>query len=370
MPQNVVLISDLTLEMKNMKIILLPFIAFFLMSFVRPEKEFQIFQFPQDQIPRIDGNFSDWSMVPTSYNIGIEELKNTRFGEGTPIDPTDFDLNVKVGWVKGLNRLYFYIDAYDDYWDFSDAVMRQDIFELVIDGDLSGGNFIYGENDNKEVVPKNELFFRSHGSHAQNYHVFTPVQDKEWAMIWGNTPWIKEFPFANVAYDYNFSSADSGRLQMEFYITPFDYASFEGSEHSVVSILRENELIGLSWSMLDFDGFQCESFMNLSHDLEMISNASKLCAFRLMPLEEQYQKKIESQWHFVTEDRKERIIRFYDQSIGDIASWYWDFGDGTYSREQNPQHQYSKGGEWTVVLTVEGPDGKSVRSKVWEVVTM
>jgi hypothetical protein len=216
----VVPIIDLTLDMKVVKSIFLPLTAFFLMSFARPEKEFPIFQFPRDQIPRIDGDFSDWSIVPTTYNIGIEELKNRRFGEGENIDPSDFDLNVKVGWVKNLNRLYFYIDAYDDYWD----------------------------------------------------NIFTPVKDKDWAMIWGNTP--------------------------------FDYASFEGPENSIVSKLRENELIALSWSMLDFDSAQCESFMNLSHDFEMISNASKLCAFRLMPLEEQYQKKIEAQWHFVTEDRK------------------------------------------------------------------
>lgn len=232
--------------MKIEKYLFLPFISLFLMSFARPEKEFPIYQFSRDQIPRIDGNFSDWSIIPHTYRIGTKELKNTRFGEGKVIDPTDFDLNVMVGWVQGLNRLYFYIDAYDDYWDFSDAALRQDIFELVVDGDLSGGNFIYGENENTAIVPAKTLYFRSHGSHAQNYHIFTPVQDKEWAMIWGNTPWIKEFPYAHVAYEYVFSSGESGRLQMEFYITPFDYASFEGPDKSIISELRENELIALS----------------------------------------------------------------------------------------------------------------------------
>jgi len=32
-------------------------------------------------------------------------------------------------------------------------------------------------------------------------------------------------------------------------------------------------------------------------------------------------------------------------------------------------HNYEKAGEWTVVLTVEGPEGTSIRSKVWDVVT-
>ncbi|MCK5136722.1 MAG: hypothetical protein KAR19_13110 [Bacteroidales bacterium] len=49
-----------------------------------------------------------------------------------------------------------------------------------------------------------------------------------------------------------------------YWITPFDFASHEGFDQSIVSTLKENELIGISWSMLDFDGAQCESFMNLA----------------------------------------------------------------------------------------------------------
>jgi hypothetical protein len=276
---------------------------------------------------------------------------------------------VKVGWVKDLNRLYFFLVAYDNFWDFNDPALKQDIFELVIDGDASGGPFIDDENGNINKLPKNELYFKGHGAHAQNYHVFTPVKDKDWAMIWGATPWIKEFPFAQAAHHYNYNPGESGRLQMEFYVTPFDYASHEGIEHSRISRLQENELIGLSWSMLDFDGKSCESFMNLSHDWRMIFDASYLCAFRLMPLEDSFRKPLEANWRFAEDNRIQRIIRFYDESEGEIREWHWDFGDGKTSDEANPVHQYDRGGEWTVVLTVEGPAGKSVRSKVWDVVT-
>jgi len=101
----------------------------------------------------------------------------------------------------------------------------------------------------------------------------------------------------------------------------------------------------------------------------MINNASYLCAFRLMPLENNLKKAIDANWRFVTENRDERMIRFYDNSIGEITKWHWDFGDGESSEEKNPVHQYKEGKEWTVILTVEGPAGKSVRSKVWDVVT-
>lgn len=351
------------------KISILFLISAFLLSFVRPDKEFRIFQFPQNQIPRIDGDFSDWSIVPESYAIGINELKNTEHGEGKNQDANDFDLKVKVAWVKDLNRLYFYIDAYDDFWDFNDRALQQDIFEVVVDGDNSGGPFINQENWNFTNRSKNQPFFNGSGTQAQNYHIFTPVVNKDWALAWGNFPWIKEFPYAYSASKYNFKQGESGRLQMEFYITPFDFASFDGPEKSIESVLKENALIGISWAMLDFDGKKCEAFMNLSHDLRMINNASYLCAFRLMPLENSFKKPIEANWKSIVDNQDKKMIRFYDNSVGEITKWHWEFGDGATSQERNPEHQYKSSNAWTVVLTVEGPAGKSIRSKVWEVVT-
>jgi len=339
-------------------------------SFARPDREFMVFQFPSDQIPRIDGDFSDWDMVPDTYQVGIDELENTVFGEGLEQDPEDYDLKVKAGWIKGMNRLYFYLEAYDDYWDFDDPALAQDIFELVVDGDISGGPFINSVNKNIEKVPKYDLYFKGHGGHAQNYHIFTPVKDKDWAMIWGNAYWIKDFPHAHVAYDHSIKHGEDGILKMEFWITPFDFASHDGFENSIVSQLKEGELIGMSWSVLDFDGGEkVETFKNLSHDINMIRDASYLCAFRLMPLEDAYRKPIDANWAFKEINRDERIYHFIDKSEGEIESWHWDFGDGQTSDEQNPVHVYGKEGDWTVILTVEGPAGQSVRSKVWDVVT-
>jgi len=49
-------------------------------------------------------------------------------------------------------------------------------------------------------------------------------------------------------------------------------------------------------------------------------------------------------------------ISFKDLSTdidGYIVSWHWDFGDGTASNQQNPNHSYSKQGTYTVKLTVK-----------------
>jgi hypothetical protein len=35
--------------------------------------------------------------------------------------------------------------------------------------------------------------------------------------------------------------------------------------------------------------------------------------------------------------------------------------------EQNPIHEYAKGGDFIVTLEVDGPEGKSQREKIWDV---
>lgn len=55
-------------------------------------------------------------------------------------------------------------------------------------------------------------------------------------------------------------------------------------------------------------------------------------------------------------------VNFSDSSQdldGSIVSWQWAFGDGATSSEQNPTHQYTGAGDYTVSLTVNDDDGAS-----------
>lgn len=45
-------------------------------------------------------------------------------------------------------------------------------------------------------------------------------------------------------------------------------------------------------------------------------------------------------------------VTFTDASTGPVQNWLWDFGDGTTSTLQNPQHNYADTGTYTVTLTV------------------
>ena len=209
-----------------------------------------------------------------------------------------------------------------------------------------------------------------HGVHAQNYHIFTPAVGKDWTMVWGAQPWIRELPWANAAYSYDFKHGQSGKLTLEFYITPFDYAPYEGPARAIESRLEENKVIGMSWAVLDYDNDAApryRAFWNLSHKTSMYGNASDLVAFRPMPLEPSLRPAIDADWSFKILDDAARAVAFADRSQGEVTSWKWDFGDGASSTERHPIHRYEKPGEFIVVLTVKGPAGESRRSKVWDV---
>jgi hypothetical protein len=348
----------------------------------RHDVTFKVFQFPPNMIPRIDGDPGDWSMVPDDYAIGSDQLIDDSGEHGRP-DPKEFSVRVKVGWVKGLNRLYFLYEADKAYWDFAQPGLHNDTFEIAVDGDASGGPLI--DKGHKEFwaghvgpdaaapddrISVDEAHWAIHGVQAQNYHIFTPAEGKDWCMAWGAPTWIKELPYANAATHYTFRPGEPGHLVLEFWITPFDYAGPEGPQRAVESVLRENKIIGLSWAIIDYGDVNSKGshhFWNLSRHHTMYGDASELCAFRLMPLEPQFLKPIEAQWSWKVVDMDRRLVAFKDLSVGQVTSWKWDFGDGTTSTEQNPIHQYQKPANLVVILEVEGPAGKSRRSKVWDV---
>jgi len=56
-------------------------------------------------------------------------------------------------------------------------------------------------------------------------------------------------------------------------------------------------------------------------------------------------------------------VSFNDESEGIVDSWSWDFGDGSTSDEENPEHEYTESGFYTVTLTVSGPGGSETITK-------
>jgi PKD repeat protein len=56
--------------------------------------------------------------------------------------------------------------------------------------------------------------------------------------------------------------------------------------------------------------------------------------------------------------------QFTDRSrtcTGSIIAWYWEFGDGTTSTQQNPEHSYYTSGQYNVRLTITDDQGNTSR---------
>ncbi|HMA77282.1 MAG TPA: PKD domain-containing protein [Candidatus Krumholzibacteriaceae bacterium] len=56
-------------------------------------------------------------------------------------------------------------------------------------------------------------------------------------------------------------------------------------------------------------------------------------------------------------------VNFTDQSSGSPTSWSWDFGDGATSTAQNPSHEYTAVGTYTVSLTATNAYGSDTEAK-------
>ena len=352
----------------------------------RPEITFKVFQFPTDQIPRIDGDASDWAVVPEAYAIKMDQFVDDGRRDRVP-DPKNLDVKIRVGWVKGLNRLYVLYEAYDNYWDFAGPGLHNDTLELIVDGDASGGPLLPpGANRSftaekvgapaaarDERISAAEAHWAIQGAHAQNYHIFTPAAAKDWCMAWNAATWTKEFPWANAKSRYDFKPGEPGKLTLEFWITPFDYAGAEGPARAIESVLRENKIIGLSFIVIDYDDVKARGnngFWTLSRHRTSYGHASELCAFQLMPLEPALRPALEARWTFSVVDPERRLVAFKDESLANekITAWKWDFGDGVSSTEQHPLHTFAKSGSYVTILEITTVGGATARrSKVWDV---
>jgi len=56
-------------------------------------------------------------------------------------------------------------------------------------------------------------------------------------------------------------------------------------------------------------------------------------------------------------------VNFTDLSTNNPTSWDWDFGDGGSSTAQNPSHEYTSAGDYTVSLTATNSAGQDTETK-------
>lgn len=65
----------------------------------------------------------------------------------------------------------------------------------------------------------------------------------------------------------------------------------------------------------------------------------------------------------VTSGKAPFSVKFTDKSTEIPIKWNWSFGDGKASTQQNPEHQYSKAGMYTVTFTASNAAGSNTTTK-------
>lgn len=80
------------------------------------ELTFFAVQFPDTYLPDIDGDVSEWDIVPKAYVIENDDMSRSMIEvlTGAVADLSDLAIRCIVGWNESTNRLYFMMEVFDD----------------------------------------------------------------------------------------------------------------------------------------------------------------------------------------------------------------------------------------------------------------
>lgn len=322
---------------------------------------YKCFQFPDNRLPVIDGDLSDWELVGDEYaqdTYGLIEY-NRKIGRG--YDPHNMDVRVRTGYNVSANRIYVAVEYWDDFHNFDRVVTdgkalgNDDIFELVVDADNSGGDFIDG------------LDPRHMSTHTQNYHIYFHERDGEHVWVWGPQHWLGEAPYAQWASRYGKPHGSAGLSTLEFYVTPFNYAHPAGSRLSAPSQLAVGDTIGLDYSILDRDDDegQVVKFWALADTVLMYRDADFLPDYVLAPMEQKLSVLPVVDFRSRAPGAQDpRAVQFANLSSGEVSGFKWDFGDGEESADREPLHRYQRAGRYTVTLEARNAQGSCRKRKL------
>ena len=323
---------------------------------------YNCFQFPDNRLPTIDGDLTDWEIVGEEYAQDTYQLIEYNRDIGRGYDLRNMDVRVRTGYSVSANRIYVAVEYHDDFHNFDRVVKpraklgNDDIFELVVDADNSGGDFIGSLN-----VP------RLMSTHAQNYHIYFHEREGDHPWVWGQQHWLGETPHSEWASQYDGVHGYAGSSVLEFWVTPFNYAHPAGPHLSAPAALAVGDTIGLSYSILDRDTEEDRvvKFWALADTVLMYRNADFLPDFILAPVEEKLDELPVVDFRSRAPDvENPRTIQFTNMTEGEAAGFLWDFGDGKTSTEKDPRHRFSQPGRYTVTLEARGDWGVCRKRKL------
>jgi len=221
-----------------------------------PGELFFLAQFPDNLVPTIDGDHSDWDIVPDSpYSIRNDRLFDpAQFQEAGrgEIDISDMNLFHRLGWNENFNKLYMATRVFDNihnndrddparHWD-------DDNWEVEVNADHSPR-----EEQNVEGEPANNISYKWVVPPIEGvYQSIEPIGDLAW--LSDGTDYV--------SYGWSFEGEQFGEstYYYELSLTPIDALPRENATPSNTAFhdLEEEEIVHISITCGDIDAAQSE----------------------------------------------------------------------------------------------------------------
>ena len=215
---------------------------------------FEISDADLQDINLFDADITDWEEVVGDASLSPDDFfADPTVGDGASYNPADMDYRVWVGWNESSNRLYLAAERTDDVYineyggGAPASVWQYDSVEFMIDGDHSGGQY----NFNNEDSFTDEEKARLQNSQAQKWNAIFDSPDGRILGYPGQAAWLNQPPLS----DGGGGSAGGGptRMVLEIYVTPYDDIIATDQEGSLATDLEAGNVIGFQIAMPDFD---------------------------------------------------------------------------------------------------------------------
>ena len=249
-----------------------------------PGPVYSVWQWPTSHLPELDGDISEWDVVPDSLWITVtDNFRVTAYDENPErtLDTADLSFRVAFAWNEEWNRLYIAQRRYDDIWDRDGGGNYQgnidDGIEIGIDADHSGGPFWTDDNEDR-------------GRQAESAHYFWPSRSTlGWKWLWtspSSTDWGQEEPYACCADSYTLEGEQGNQatLQAEWYTVAWDDLDSAIPENGIQHDFEEGEIIGIAVNFIDSDLEAGTTKWTLGGEPDAWQNADFFSDFELLPV--------------------------------------------------------------------------------------
>jgi len=224
-----------------------------------PGFTYYAFQWPDGLLPTLDGDISDWEVVPEAYVLTTADLYEQLQGlgiRGSGYDASNMAVECVVAWNETTNRLWIYTTVFDNLTLVqrdagSPAVMyKDDSLEIMFDADHSGGQFRGGVEGFSD---EENLRFRQ--STAQKFNFSIPSPDEFELFIGDASEWYYVNGGQIFEWGWSFDGVLGGEGTRVFEWTwqGWDDLNFEGPDVSLVHDLEEGDIVGFNIAWNDND---------------------------------------------------------------------------------------------------------------------